>query len=97
MDRAVSRMFRYCKISGKAFNLSIRKHLRPIHTLPRTRETKEGGIVKKSTMVYSWNMNTSLSFAAMNLMKKYAIKRTFRTKSNFKKSMKYDEENNIQP
>ena len=51
MDLAVSSMFRYCRISGKEFSLKILRHLSPIQTLPRMRETKDGGIVKKSTMV----------------------------------------------
>ena len=49
------------------------------------KDTNDGGMVKKSTIVYNWNMNTNLSLAAMNLMKKYAINRTLRMKSNFKK------------
>ena len=49
MDLAVSRMFKYCRISGKELSLRILKHLRPIQTLPRINDTKEGGIVKKST------------------------------------------------
>ena len=57
-------------------------YLNPIQILPKIKDTKEGGMVKKSTMVYSWNMKTSLSLAAMNLMKKYDMKRTLRMKSN---------------
>ena len=49
IDLAVSRIFKYCSISGKELSLSILRHLRPIQTLPSTRETKEGGMVKKST------------------------------------------------
>ena len=45
-------------------------YLRPIQALPRIRVTKEGGTVKKSINEFSWNMNTNLSLAAINLMKK---------------------------
>ena len=49
MDLAVSRIFKYWSISGNELSLSILRHLKPIHTLPSTSDTKDGGIVKKST------------------------------------------------
>ena len=51
IDLAVSKMLRYCRMSGNEFSLRILKHLKPIQTRPRTRDTKEGGMVKKSTKV----------------------------------------------
>ena len=49
IDLAVSRMLRYCRISGNEFNLRILRHLKPIQTLPRINDTNDGGMVKKST------------------------------------------------
>ena len=51
IDLAVSRILRYWRMSGKELSLKILRHLKPIQTLPRMRDTKEGGMVKKSMRV----------------------------------------------